>query len=74
MTQKFLFYRAPWPSSKRTYKCFCEGALATGEAEMYCNIHHWECRPKMGNVNPLVYNKSNYEKDNNEPEARQRRI
>ena len=29
---------------KRTYKCYCEGTLTSGEAKMYCNMHYWECK------------------------------
>ena len=29
---------------KRTYKCYCEGTLATGEPTMYCYMHNWECQ------------------------------
>nr|XP_058943434.1 collagen alpha-1(XVII) chain-like [Pocillopora verrucosa] len=29
---------------KRTYKCYCEGTLTTGEPTMYCYMHNWECQ------------------------------
>jgi len=28
---------------KRTYKCQCKDTLSTGDANMYCIIHYWEC-------------------------------
>ncbi|XP_078349738.1 uncharacterized protein LOC144634597 isoform X2 [Oculina patagonica] len=28
---------------KRTYTCTCKATLSTGDANMYCYIHYWEC-------------------------------
>ena len=70
-----LFYQAPSQVAREPTNGFCKGALATGEAKMYYNILYWECLsvcPKVGNVNPLVYDKSDCEEESHEPEARQR--
>ena len=73
--EKLLFYQAPSQVEREPTNGFCKGALAIEEAKMYCNILYWECLsicPKVGNVNPLVYDKSDCEEESNEPEARQR--
>ncbi|XP_066026096.1 uncharacterized protein [Pocillopora verrucosa] len=29
---------------KRAYKCSCKSGLTTGESNMFCYIHYWECQ------------------------------
>ena len=68
-----FFYQAPSQVAREPTNGFCKGALATGEAKMYCNILYCvSVCPKVGNVNPLVYDTSDCEEESNEPEARQR--
>ena len=40
---KFVTLSSSTAGGKRKYTCSCEGTLISGDANMFCNIHYWEC-------------------------------
>ncbi|KAJ7375651.1 hypothetical protein OS493_039826 [Desmophyllum pertusum] len=40
---KFVKISSTESSGKRTYKCTCDNTHGSGDSNMYCYIHYWEC-------------------------------
>ena len=59
---------------KRTFQCFCVGAKQLEKQRCITISSTGGVCPKMGNVTPLTYNRRDCQEDNDEPEARKKRI
>ena len=40
---KFATLSSSISGGKRKYTCTCKGTLSSGDSQMYCYIHSWEC-------------------------------
>jgi len=40
---KFVTLSSSISGGKRKYECTCKGTLTSGDSQMYCYIHYWEC-------------------------------
>ena len=40
---KFATLSSSISGGKRKYTCKCKGTLVSGDSQMYCYIHYWEC-------------------------------